>query len=102
MTRRRVRFTATARKHVQALERWWRENSSRPEILRQDLDEAIKLLAAAPGIGSPYPGAPIKGVRRLYLERLMTHLYYTYDDFEVLIRAFWHARRGRGPDLSSL
>jgi hypothetical protein len=41
------------------------------------------------------------GVRRFYLERLMSHLYYTYDEHEVLIRAVWHARRGSGPDFGS-
>ena len=39
------------------------------------------------------------GMRRLYLERLMSHLYYTYDEREVVIRAVWHARRGTGPDF---
>lgn len=29
----------------------------------------------------------------------MSHLYYTFDEREVVIRAFWHARRGAGPDL---
>lgn len=41
------------------------------------------------------------GVRRFYLERLMSHLYYTYDGHEVVIRALWHARRGSGPDFGS-
>ena len=102
MTRRTVRFTATAREHVRLFKRWWRENSERPEILHHDLDEAIKMVSLLPGIGSLYPAAPIPGVRRLYLERLTSHLYYTYDEREVVIRALWHARRGSGPDLGSL
>jgi plasmid stabilization system protein ParE len=101
LTQRRVRFTATAQGHVQLFKRWWQENSARPEILHQDLDKAIKTLAVAPGIGSLYKAAFIPGVRRLYLERLMSHLYYTYDEREVVIRALWHARRGSGPDLGS-
>ena len=99
MTRRKVRFTATAREHVRLLKEWWQENAVRPEILYQDLDEAIGMLSALPGIGSPYPASPIPGVRRFYLERLMSHLYYTYDDRELVIRALWHARRGSGPSL---
>lgn len=59
------------------------------------------MLSRLPGIGSPYPRAPIAGVRRLYLERLTSHLYYTFDDREVVIRALWHARRGSGPDFGS-
>ena len=102
MIRRKVRFTATAREHVRALKRWWKENSARPEILQHDLDAAIKMLTTLPGIGSRYSGSSIPGVRRLYMERLVSHLYYTYDEREVVIRAVWHARRGSGPDLGSL
>lgn len=102
MTRRKVRFTATAREHVRLLKEWWRENSARPEILDHDLSEAIKMLSVVSGIGQPYPAAPMSGVRRLYLERLMSHIYYTYDEREVVLRAVWHARRGSGPDFGAL
>jgi plasmid stabilization system protein ParE len=101
VTRRKVRFTATAREHLRLIKQWWRENSARPEILDHDLDEAIKTLSVLPGIGSSYFSASIAGVRRIYLQRLTSHLYYTYDDREVVIRALWHARRGSGPDLGS-
>jgi plasmid stabilization system protein ParE len=99
VTKRKVRFTATAREHVRLLQRWWLENSVQPEILQQDLDEAIKMLATLPGIGAPYPEAPVSGIRRLYLERLMSHLYYTFDERELVVRALWHARRGTRPDF---
>jgi plasmid stabilization system protein ParE len=102
LIRRKVRFTETAREHVRLLKRWWLESSARPEILQQDLDEAIRMLSVLPGIGSPYPRAPLHGVRRLYLERLMSHLYYTYDEREVVVRAVWHTRRGSGPDLGAM
>ena len=102
MTRRKIRFTATAQNHVRLLRRWWSEkNSTHPEILQQDLDQAIGTLSILPGIGVRYPSAPIPGVRRLYLERLTSHLYYTYDEHEIVIRALWHARRGSGPEFGS-
>lgn len=101
MTRRKVRFTATAREHVRRLKKWWDENSPRPEIVQRDLQEAINILSILPGIGSPYTSSPIAGVRRLYLERLTSHLYYTFDDRELVIRAVWHARRGSGPSFGS-
>jgi plasmid stabilization system protein ParE len=100
VTRRRVRFTATAREHLQLLKRWWQVSSVRPEILHDDLEEAIEMLAVVPAIGSPYKAAPIAGIRRFYLERLMSHLYYTFDERELVIRALWHARRGSGPVFS--
>jgi plasmid stabilization system protein ParE len=99
MNRRRVRFTAKAREHARLLRQWWQENSQRPEIVHDDLTEALEMLAALPGIGSPYPAAPITGVRRLYLERLTSHIYYTFTEHEVVVRALWHARRGSGPDF---
>lgn len=100
MNRRRVRFTATARDHVRYFRRWWQENSVRPQILHEDLSAAIRLVAALPGVGTPYLDAPVAGVRRLYLERLTAHLYFTFDDELVVIRALWHSRRGSGPALS--
>ncbi|HEX6861592.1 MAG TPA: type II toxin-antitoxin system RelE/ParE family toxin [Thermoanaerobaculia bacterium] len=99
MTRRRVRFTARAQQHVRLFKEWWRESSARPEILEHDVAEAVRMLSIVPGIGSIYRPSPIAGVRRLYLQRLMAHLYYTYDEREVVIRAVWHARRGSAPDL---
>ena len=57
------------------------------------------MLTTLPGIGSRYSESSIPGVRRLYMERLVSHLYYTYDEREVVVRAVWHARRGSGPDL---
>ncbi len=38
-------------------------------------------------------------MRRLYLEKVDCHLYYTYDDEQVIIRSLWGAKRGRGPAL---
>jgi plasmid stabilization system protein ParE len=99
VTRRKVRFTATAREHIRLLKQWWKENSVRPEILEHDLNEALKMLSIVPGIGQLYPSAPVPGVRRWYLQRLMSHLYYTHDEREVVIRALWHTRRGSGPDF---
>lgn len=101
MTTRKVRFTATAREQLRSMQRWWQENSPRPEILEQDLENAIGTLSIAPGIGSPYPKAGIAGLRRFYIGRLTSHLYYTFEDGEIVIRALWHARRGHGPDFVS-
>lgn len=99
MTRRRVRFTATARRHLLLFKQWWRENSERPEILDQDLEEALGLISVAPAIGALYRIPSVPGARRIYLKRITAHLYYTYDWQEVIIRALWHARRGSGPRL---
>ena len=57
----------------------------------------MNLLAALPGVGAPYPQAMVAGLRRIYLRKIDCHLYYTFDDEDVIIRALWGARRGRGP-----
>ncbi len=101
MKRRRVRFTATAREQVRLADWWWRENSLRPQIFHDDLGKALDLLSRLPGIGSVYPEGPVSGLRRLYLERLRSHVYYTFDDREVVVRSLWHASRGSGPDFGS-
>jgi hypothetical protein len=36
-------------------------------------------------------------LRRLYIRKLGCHLYYTFDEDDVIIRALWGARRKRGP-----
>ena len=101
MRERRVRLTATARAHVSREQAWWLQHRDYPEIFATELEEAVKILAVLPGVGTPYPGAGVPGLRRLYLEKLAHHLYYTFDDDQVTVRAFWGARRGRGPVLRS-
>ena len=100
MTTRRVRFTKTAQGHLQQAKQWWRENRDEPDILVEDIEEAIFVIARLPGVGSAYTSSNVPGVRRIYLRRLGAHLYYTFRDEEVLVRAFWHAKRGSGPQFA--
>jgi len=39
-------------------------------------------------------------MRRLFLERIGVHVYFTFDDDTVIVRALWGARRHRGPRLA--
>jgi plasmid stabilization system protein ParE len=96
---RRVRFTATAQRHVYRERTWWLENRDYQELFPTELETATQILAVLPGAGTPYTLAHLSGLRRLYLEKLGYHLYYTFDDDEVIVRAFWGARRDRGPTL---
>ncbi len=97
MTPRRVRFTATAQEHVRREETWWRENRTYAEILAAELEDAVHVLAILPGAGTPYIYADVPDVRRLYLRKIACHLYYTFDEHEVIIRALWGARCERAP-----
>jgi len=48
-----------------------------------------------------YPHAKIAGLRRIYLRRISSHLYYTFTRNAVTVCAFWHAKRGHGPVFPS-
>jgi plasmid stabilization system protein ParE len=96
---RRVRFTATAQEHVRRQKEWWLANRDHTEVFAEELEQALKIVAALPGAGTIYAQSPVPGVRRVYLRRVDAHLYYTFDDARVLVRALRGARRERGPRL---
>ena len=97
MTRRRVRFTVTARGQIRREKSWWIQNRIHTEVFAAEFEEAVKILAILPGAGTSYPDADVDGLRRVYLRRIACHLYYTFDDQEVRVRALWSARRSHGP-----
>ena len=66
-----------------------------------EFEEALRVLAWLPGAGTPYLQAGIAGVRRIYVRKVACHLYYTFDEQQVIVQAFWGARRRRGPRLNS-
>jgi hypothetical protein len=96
---RRIRFTVTAQDHVRRETAWWLANRDHADVFATELEQAIKIVAMLPGAGTPYAQSPVPGVRRVYLRRVAAHLYYTFDEDEVIIRAFWGARREHGPQL---
>lgn len=99
MKPRRVRFTATAARHVQKERTWWAQNREYQDVFVAELEAATRILELLPGAGSLYAHSRVLGLRRLYVPKLACHLYYTFDDNEVIVRAFWGARRERGPTL---
>lgn len=99
MKERRVRFTATARRHLRREKTWWLENRIHTDVFAAEFERGLQVLALLPGAGTTYPQAGIAGLRRLYLPRVACHLYYTFDEHEVIVRALWGARRKRGLKL---
>ena len=99
MIPRRIRFTATAQRHVHRERTWWLENREHQEIFAAEMEDALRILALLPGAGTLYPQAAVVGLRRFYVPKVACHFYYTFDDVTVIIRAFWGARLGRGPRI---
>jgi plasmid stabilization system protein ParE len=98
---RRVRFTATAQQHVRREKTWWIENRIHQDVFVAEFEEAIRVLALLPGAGAAYPQAGIPGVRRFYVPKVACHVYYTFDERQVIVRALWGARREHGPRFGS-
>jgi plasmid stabilization system protein ParE len=96
--KRSVSFTATARRHVLREREWWGANREHVTAFVSDLERALGMIATIPGVGASYPRVP--GMRRLFLERLGVHVYFTFDDESVIVRAVWGARRRRGLRLA--
>jgi hypothetical protein len=68
-------------------------------VFIEELEHALQIITALPGAGTLYAQSPVPGIRRVYLRRVAAHLYYTFDEAEVIVRALWGARRGRGPTI---
>ena len=75
------------------------QNRDHVDVFVEELEQALKIVALLPGAGSIYMRSPIPDVRRVYLRRVALHLYYTFSDDEVIVRALWGAHRERGPEL---
>lgn len=99
MKQRHVSFTRTAQEHVAREKAWWLKNRDHTEIFAEELEQALKVIAILPGAGTLYQRSPVRGVRRVYLRRTALHLYYTFDDNEVIVRALWGAHREHSPQI---
>lgn len=99
MKERRVQFTDTATQHVHDEREWWLANRDHRELFATELESALRVLAVLPGAGTEYPHGGTPALRRFYVRKLSCHLYYTFDDEQVIVRAMWGARRERAPNL---
>lgn len=98
-----VSFTRRASKNVEKAGHWWRENRAKaPEALREELEQALQLIASQPDVGAIARNANLTGVRRILLSRVSYHLYYRLRETptrSIQVVALWHASRGAGPRL---
>ena len=93
-----IRFTSRAAKQTEVAGHWWRENRTKaPEALREELEQALQLIASQPELGATAQSARLSGVRRILLSRVRYHLYYRVLESptrSIEVLALWHASRG--------
>ena len=98
----RLRVASRAEKQIREAADWWLENRRKaPRAFSEDLEKAFDLITSLPRAGEPVRHPRLSGLRRLYLQRVRYHLYYSVsDDTEIVeVLAFWHPSRGRKPTL---
>jgi len=93
-----VEITARAAAQIETAAKWWvRNRPAAPDAIRVDFEEAVALLSHQPGVGATSRTRRYPDLRRIYLSRIRYHVYYQVKLDKIVIVAFWHASRGRGP-----
>lgn len=95
-----VKVTRRAEREIEKADEWWRENrDAAPKALREELQNAFRLIAIQPHIGARATNTKLPGVRRIQLSRVHYYLYYRVspDQSVVEVLALWHTKRGQGP-----
>lgn len=101
MKGRRVRFTAAAHRHFTSKRLWWIKNRDYSELFATELERSLRILSILPGVGASQGTTKSQVLRRLLVRKIACHVYYTFDDHQVVVRAVWGARRERGPSVES-
>ena len=97
-----VFFTKTADEAIREASAWWFENRlSAPNAIAEEIERALALVCAQPGIGSRALNIPLAGVRRVHLSRIHYYLYYRISPLgtHLEVLAFWHTSRAGGPQI---
>jgi plasmid stabilization system protein ParE len=98
----RLEIAPRAEAQIRRVAAWWRENRrAAPDLFAGELARALETLLQTPGNGTLYAERRGVVIRRVLLPKTRYHVYFSYDaEAEVVsVRAVWHGRRGRGPDL---
>ena len=96
-----VKYTPIGAAHVEAVAAWWHANRAGSTKFLDELERAVQLLAAVPGLGLQFKRGRYRRVRRVLLRESEQNVYYVHDVKKdiVWIIAVWGAKRGKGPRL---
>ena len=95
-----VKVSARAAAQIHQAAEWWAENRlAAPGAVRNDIGEALALLAQQPNIGVSCKNGRAKGIRRLLMGRIRYFIYYRVTSETLEVLALWHMSRGSQPLL---
>ncbi|HBL30709.1 MAG TPA: type II toxin-antitoxin system RelE/ParE family toxin [Acidobacteria bacterium] len=98
----RIRVSPRAAVQIRTAARWWAENRPKaPLAFAEEIEKGYALTRQFPSAGEPVAHASLPGIRRVLLNRIHYHLYYSVSpaSLTVEILALWHTRRGSLPRL---
>jgi plasmid stabilization system protein ParE len=99
---RQVIISPTAGRHIKDAAAWWAEKRpAAPDVFKDELNQALNLIAAHPSVGMRAANVKLSGVRRILLGRARYHIFYrlSSDGKTVGILALWNSRRGSAPPI---
>jgi plasmid stabilization system protein ParE len=102
MKRFRIIVLPKAEEQLGEIRSWWHRNRlEHPDLVEEEMDEALRTLSGFPEAGPEHPSKYFRGVRRILLPRSRCYLYYRVDSDarSVRILAVWSTTRRRGPPL---
>ena len=90
-----------AQRRFEAEDLWWRDHRDAGDLFTDEFVRTLERLRASPEIGQSYRRSRGKLIRRLLMQRVHCHVYYSYDPERELIEihSIWGAMRRRGPKL---
>jgi plasmid stabilization system protein ParE len=98
----RVEIAPRAEAQIRRVAKWWRENrGAAPLLFALELADVLEALERTPSVGIFYAHRRGVPIRRVLLLKTGYHVYFSFDAEAgiVSVRAVWHGRRGKGPDL---
>jgi hypothetical protein len=97
----RIEVVAEAQAQFAYREAWWRANRDVREFFEEEYERALKHLSGSPKSGDQYRFVRGKLIRRWLMKKTECHIYYWHSpELDLIeIRAFWGAKRERGPQL---
>jgi len=92
-----TKLTPRARQELERAVTFWRsERPAAPDLLLDELEAALEVIAEAPHLGVAYVGGR-PGTRRTLLTQTRMHVYYAVRAGAVVVLSVWSAVRRRGP-----